>query len=95
MLVYLHQILQNFKSKGVETFPPLTVFHNKLCWSFLMYFVTKICIKYANFHNGNFLGKDCELLWRQTFFFRLSPMNADYDDVFNFPCPCKLYVKFQ
>ena len=60
--------LDNFKSKGVETFPPLTLFHTQLCWPFLMYYVRKMCIHYANFHDCNFLGTNCELLWRQTFF---------------------------
>ena len=48
--------LDNFKSKGVETFPPLTFFHTQLCWPFLMYYVRKMCIHYASFHDCNFFG---------------------------------------
>ena len=68
MFVSFPPDLDNFKSKGVETFPPLTFFHTQLFWPFLMYYVRKMCIHFASFHDCNFLGANCELLWRQTFF---------------------------
>ena len=64
MFVLFPPDLDNFKSKGVETFPPLTFFYTQLCWPFLMYHVRKMCIHYANFDDCNFLGTNCELLWR-------------------------------
>ena len=69
MYVLFPPDLEDFKSKGVETFPLRTLLHTQLCWPFVMYFVKKICINYANFHDFNFFGKNCELLWRQTFFY--------------------------
>ena len=68
MFVLFQPDLENCKSKGVETCPCLPFFHTKHCWPSFMYYVRKICIHYANFHDCNFFGKHCELLWRQTFF---------------------------
>ena len=60
------------------------IFHTQLCWPFLMNFVTKICIKCANFHNYIFLGERLWAPFRDKPFSLWCPMNAYYDGVFIF-----------
>ena len=86
--------LEYCKSKGVETFPLLTFFHTQHCWPSFMYYVRKICIHYANFHDCNFFWKNCELLWRQTFF-SLEALSLLIVMMYLIAIPMSIYVKFQ
>ena len=58
-----------------------------------MYYARKICIHYANFHDCNFFGKNCELLWRQTFF-PLKPYLCWLWWCIELPFPCKFMWNF-